>query len=228
MTNENLLCAQVLRFIDLGGDERYLKTALYGMTAMLPSYALLCISARAPNLPRAAREHIAVALALGIPLAAVLTQVCSAQRRCMVLLWNLLHCASLHRCISFCILILRMQLTCARRPVPFWLTPKGKGTVQKVTFYVSCIMAAISLHASKDRVNELHVGCCACRWMLRRLALWRAWWRSCAACSQQPLRAQAELEASAGNMSVMPMWRCRWWRPRRRYAQFCFLQRFWP
>jgi hypothetical protein len=67
----------VLRFIDLGGDERYLKTALYGMTAMLPDYGLLCVSARGqPSLalPRAAREHAAVALALRIPLAAVLTQ----------------------------------------------------------------------------------------------------------------------------------------------------------
>jgi GTPase len=70
--------AQVLRFIDVGGHEKYLKTALYGMTSLLPDYMLLCVSARSTGgiLPRAAREHLAVALALEIPLAVVLTQVC--------------------------------------------------------------------------------------------------------------------------------------------------------
>ncbi len=67
----------MLRFIDVGGHEKYLKTALYGMTSLLPDYMLLCVSARATEgaLPRAAREHLAVALALEIPLAVVLTQV---------------------------------------------------------------------------------------------------------------------------------------------------------
>ena len=67
----------MLRFIDVGGHEKYLKTALYGMTSLLPDYMLLCVSARSTGgaLPRAAREHLAVALALEIPLAVVLTQV---------------------------------------------------------------------------------------------------------------------------------------------------------
>jgi GTPase len=69
---------QVLRFIDMGGHEKYLKTALYAMTSLLPDYMLLCVSARCSGgLPRAAREHLAVALALEIPLAVVLTQVFS-------------------------------------------------------------------------------------------------------------------------------------------------------
>jgi hypothetical protein len=84
---------QVLCFIDLGGHERVLKTAVYGLTCMLPDAVLLCISAArgaaaarrgeepggpdgAPGrlLPRAAREHLAVALALDVPLAVVVTQ----------------------------------------------------------------------------------------------------------------------------------------------------------
>ena len=68
---------QVLRFIDIGGHEKYLKTALYGMTSLLPDYVLLCVNTHAhgSSLPRASREHLAVALALEIPLAVVLTQV---------------------------------------------------------------------------------------------------------------------------------------------------------
>ena len=91
----------MLCFIDLGGHERYLKTAVYGLTCMLPDVVLLCVSARAPPprggqpgspggwgsgdpegptgraalLPRAAREHLAVALALDVPVAVVVTQV---------------------------------------------------------------------------------------------------------------------------------------------------------
>lgn len=67
----------MLRFIDIGGHEKYLKTALYGMTSLLPDYVLLCVNAHAhsASLPRASREHLAVALALEIPLAVVLTQV---------------------------------------------------------------------------------------------------------------------------------------------------------
>lgn len=30
--------AKVLTFLDMGGHEKYLKTALYGMTALLPDY----------------------------------------------------------------------------------------------------------------------------------------------------------------------------------------------
>ena len=69
--------------MDLGGLEKYLKTALYGMTCLAPNYCLLCVAPRAGGtsgsalcgLPRTTYEHIAVALALEVPLALVLTQV---------------------------------------------------------------------------------------------------------------------------------------------------------
>ena len=120
---------QVLCFIDLGGHERYLKTAVYGLTCMLPDVVLLCVSARAPPpraaqpgspggwgtgdpegpagraalLPRAAREHLAVALALDVPVAVVITQVLRTgtwrasfwSARCAVLLSPLWHSAFL-------------------------------------------------------------------------------------------------------------------------------------
>lgn len=71
---------QVLGFVDLGGHARYLKTALYGMTCMLPDYVLLCHNATASALSKVFREHLAAALALRIPVAMVLTKVrsCSA------------------------------------------------------------------------------------------------------------------------------------------------------
>ncbi|KXZ52069.1 hypothetical protein GPECTOR_10g1092 [Gonium pectorale] len=66
--------AKVLTFLDLGGHEKYLKTALYGMTALLPDYGLLAVCAVA-GLGRITREHLAVAVALEMPVAVVLTKV---------------------------------------------------------------------------------------------------------------------------------------------------------
>ncbi|KAK9803002.1 hypothetical protein WJX73_009078 [Symbiochloris irregularis] len=66
---------KVLGFIDLGGHEKYLKTALYGMTCMLPDYVMLCHNAAMPTLSKVFREHLAAALALRIPMAVILTKV---------------------------------------------------------------------------------------------------------------------------------------------------------
>ncbi|CAD7702244.1 unnamed protein product [Ostreobium quekettii] len=63
-----------INFVDIGGLEKYLKTALYGMTSMLLDYMLLCVSA-ASGPQRVMREHLAVALALDIPVAVVITKV---------------------------------------------------------------------------------------------------------------------------------------------------------
>lgn len=42
--SEVALCAaRVVRFVDTGGHEKYSKTALAGMTCMLPDYAMLCV-----------------------------------------------------------------------------------------------------------------------------------------------------------------------------------------
>ena len=109
--------ARVLRFVDLGGHERYSKTALLGLTCTLPDYVMLCVCA-ARGARRGAeggwgggdcrvggcvarpwccpgpllslththhthahagiswvtRDHLAVALALGVPTFVVLTR----------------------------------------------------------------------------------------------------------------------------------------------------------
>ncbi|EFJ52866.1 hypothetical protein VOLCADRAFT_102822 [Volvox carteri f. nagariensis] len=66
--------AKVLTFLDMGGHEKYLKTALYGMTALLPDFGLLCVCGVA-GLGRIAREHLAVAVALEVPVAIIITKV---------------------------------------------------------------------------------------------------------------------------------------------------------
>ena len=68
------LCAQVLQIIDLGGHEKYLKTALFGMTCLLPDYAILTVAA-SRGLDRGSLEHLAAAITLQIPTVIVLTKV---------------------------------------------------------------------------------------------------------------------------------------------------------
>ena len=65
--------ARVLRFFDLAGHERFSKTLLCGLTALLPDYVLLCVSAAAAGVSWVTREHLAVALALGIPVFVAVT-----------------------------------------------------------------------------------------------------------------------------------------------------------
>ena len=66
--------ARVLRFFDLAGHERFSKTLLCGLTALLPDYVLLCVSAAAAGVSWVTREHLAVALALGIPVFVAVTK----------------------------------------------------------------------------------------------------------------------------------------------------------
>ena len=65
---------QVVRFIDLGGHQKYLKTALYGLTSLLPDYVIVCICP-ITGLTQVTREHLAVALALELPVAFLITKV---------------------------------------------------------------------------------------------------------------------------------------------------------
>lgn len=65
---------QVVRFIDLGGHQKYLKTALYGLTSLLPDYVLACICPLT-GFTQVTKEHLAVALALKLPVAFVITKV---------------------------------------------------------------------------------------------------------------------------------------------------------
>ena len=67
--------AKIVSFIDLAGHERYLKTTLYGLTSGSPSCVILIVGANA-GLIGMSKEHLAIALALSVPVVVVITKVC--------------------------------------------------------------------------------------------------------------------------------------------------------
>lgn len=66
--------AKVISFIDLAGHERYLKTTLYGLTSGAPSCVILMVGANA-GLIGMSKEHLAIALALSVPVVVCVTKV---------------------------------------------------------------------------------------------------------------------------------------------------------
>ena len=64
----------MVRLVDLGGSQKYLKTAFYGLTGLLPSFVLLCVCPLT-GFQDMSRQHLAVTLALGLPLGIVVTKV---------------------------------------------------------------------------------------------------------------------------------------------------------
>lgn len=65
--------SKVLTFFDLAGHERYLKTTVFGLTAHAPDYCMLVVGANMGVL-RMTKEHLAVALALRVPVFVVVTK----------------------------------------------------------------------------------------------------------------------------------------------------------
>ena len=66
--------AKIVSFIDLAGHERYLKTTLYGLTSGAPSCVILIVGANA-GLIGMSKEHLAIALALSVPVVVCITKV---------------------------------------------------------------------------------------------------------------------------------------------------------
>jgi len=64
----------VTKLSDLAGHERYLKTTLYGLTSGAPSCVILVIGANAGVIGMS-KEHLAVALALSVPIVVCITKV---------------------------------------------------------------------------------------------------------------------------------------------------------
>jgi hypothetical protein len=62
------------RGADLAGHERYLKTTLYGLTSGAPSCVVLMVGANA-GLIGMSKEHLAIALALNVPVVVCITKV---------------------------------------------------------------------------------------------------------------------------------------------------------
>lgn len=59
---------------DLAGHERYLKTTLYGLTSGSPSCVILIVGGNA-GLIGMSKEHLAIALALSVPVVVCITKV---------------------------------------------------------------------------------------------------------------------------------------------------------
>ena len=69
-----LSSSKVIIFVDLGGHERYLRTTLRGVMSRIPDYVMLVIGANS-GLSVMGREHLGIAIALKIPVFAVITKI---------------------------------------------------------------------------------------------------------------------------------------------------------
>ncbi|KAJ2834505.1 hypothetical protein GGI24_000362 [Coemansia furcata] len=66
--------SKLISFLDLAGHEKYLKTTVFGMAGGAPDYVMLMVAANA-GLSGMAKEHLGLALALGIPVFVVITKI---------------------------------------------------------------------------------------------------------------------------------------------------------
>lgn len=66
--------SKVLTFFDLAGHERYLKTTVFGLTAHAPDYCMLVVGANMGVL-KMTKEHLAITLALKVPVYVVITKI---------------------------------------------------------------------------------------------------------------------------------------------------------
>ncbi len=66
--------SRLLSILDLAGHHKYLKTTVVGMMGHLPDVALLLVDATV-GVQRMTREHLAIAMALGIPVTVVLNKI---------------------------------------------------------------------------------------------------------------------------------------------------------
>ncbi|MBP1449366.1 MAG: GTP-binding protein [Thermoproteus sp.] len=61
-------------FVDVGGHEGYLRTSLRGILGSGPDYAMLVVAANS-GVQRMTKEHLGIAVAVGIPVFVVLTRI---------------------------------------------------------------------------------------------------------------------------------------------------------
>ncbi|KAI0329403.1 P-loop containing nucleoside triphosphate hydrolase protein [Cubamyces sp. BRFM 1775] len=66
--------SKIISFSDLAGHERYLKTTLYGLTSGSPSCVILIVGGNA-GLIGMSKEHLAIALALSVPVVVCITKI---------------------------------------------------------------------------------------------------------------------------------------------------------
>ena len=64
----------VITFLDLCGHEKYLKTTMYGVSALMPHYSIILIGTNM-GVQRMTKEHLGIVVSLGIPFFIVFTKV---------------------------------------------------------------------------------------------------------------------------------------------------------
>ncbi len=69
-----LKSSKIVSFVDVGGHERYLKTAARGLLSHSPDYGMLVVASNA-GVMYMTREHLGIALSFRIPLFVVITKI---------------------------------------------------------------------------------------------------------------------------------------------------------
>ncbi|MFN3804406.1 MAG: GTP-binding protein [Pyrobaculum sp.] len=65
---------KLVLLVDVGGHERYLRTALRGLFSSQPDYVMLVVAANS-GVQKMTKEHLGISVALGVPLFVVVTRV---------------------------------------------------------------------------------------------------------------------------------------------------------
>jgi len=65
---------KIVSLIDLCGHEKYLKTTIFGLTGLVPDYAMIIVGANM-GVQRMTKEHLGIALALNVPIMIVITKI---------------------------------------------------------------------------------------------------------------------------------------------------------
>jgi GTPase len=65
---------KIVSLIDLCGHENYLKTTIFGLTGLVPDYAMIVIGANM-GVQRMTKEHLGIALALKVPIFIVISKI---------------------------------------------------------------------------------------------------------------------------------------------------------
>ena len=64
----------IITLLDLCGHEKYLKTTMYGLTALMPDYAIILIGTNM-GVQRMTKEHLGIVVSLNIPFFIVFTKI---------------------------------------------------------------------------------------------------------------------------------------------------------
>jgi len=67
-------CDKVVCLLDLCGHEKYLKTTMFGLTGLLPDYAMILVGTNM-GVQRMTKEHLGIVISLNIPFFIVFTKI---------------------------------------------------------------------------------------------------------------------------------------------------------